>query len=63
MFYIGMICILLSGPLFLLGIGGLMSSDLHLEYGVKTKPLFKIYCFAFIFLALVLAITGEFILS
>lgn len=59
MFDIGMICILISGPLFRLGPGGLMSADLHLEYGVKTKSRFKGYCFALVFLATAITTVGE----
>ena len=62
MFNLGMICIVLSGPLYLLGIAGLMTSDLHLEYGVKTKSRLKAYCFALIFLAIATATVGEVIL-
>jgi len=62
MLNLGMICILFSGLLLLLGIGGLMISDLHLEFAVKTKFRFRAYCFALIFSSIVIAAVGEFIL-
>jgi len=58
---LGMTCILFSGLLLLLGIGGLMTSDSHLDYGVKTKLRFKTYCFTLIVLALVIVIASDFI--
>ena len=62
MFTLGILCILNSGLLFLLGISGLMISDSHTNYGVKTKSRFKSYCLALIILSLAGATLGQILL-
>jgi len=62
MYTLGILCMLNSGFLLLLGIGGLMMNDSHISYGVKTSSRYKAYCWAIIILSITGAAFG-FILS
>lgn len=62
MLSIGISCILLSGPLLLLGMTSLMANGLHLNLGVKRKNLFDVLCIITLFLGVIFAVLGEIIL-
>jgi len=52
---VGIICALFAGLLSFTGLAGLMISHLHLEYGFKSRRLFKAFSSASLLLSVVLA--------
>ena len=55
--------IILSAPLFNMGIGSLKNSAHHAEYGVDSQHHFKIFSWGYIILAILLACSGGWLLA
>jgi len=52
---IGIICVLFAGLLSFTGLSGLAISHLHLEYGFKSRRLFRAFSSASLLLSIALA--------